>query len=130
MASRRQHRQWAGLGGAGLLSLAMLSCSGLEQRTGTLAPPRAIVALSESGGWAEDLTLPLGRSGGYHTLHVEVDGQRAGRWLRQHGVEIPLGNNDEVNATIELSPLTAIRPSDLEGADLPEEVERGQEVTL
>ena len=59
-----------------------------------------------------------------------LQSQRAGRWLRQHGVDIPLNNNDEVDATIELSPLTAIRPSDLESKNLPGEVKQGEEVAL
>ena len=60
----------------------------------------------------------------------QLQSQRAGRWLRQHGVEIPLRDNDDVDAVIELSPLTAIRPSDLENADLPQEVKQGEEVAL
>ena len=59
----------------------------------------------------------------------QLQSQRAARWLRQRGVEIPFDNDGNVEAVIELSPLTAIKPSDLEGVDLPK-VEPGEEVVL
>ncbi len=59
----------------------------------------------------------------------KLQSQRAGRWLRQQEVEVPLDDEGNVDAVIELSPLTAIRPSDLEKADLPK-VEKGREVAF
>ena len=40
---------------------------------------------------------------------------RAARWLRLRGVELPL-DGEEVDAVIELRPLTAIEPDDLKNA--------------
>ncbi len=56
--------------------------------------------------------------------------ERAARWLEARGVRIPRDSQNEVIATIEISPLTATDPSHLEGVDLPEEIEPGSEVAL
>jgi UDP-N-acetylglucosamine/UDP-N-acetylgalactosamine diphosphorylase len=59
-----------------------------------------------------------------------LQSQRAARWLASHGVEVPWGPDGDVDAVIELSHLTAIEPADLQGKDLPAEVQPGSEVVL
>ena len=55
--------------------------------------------------------------------------KRAARWLEANGVEIPY-KNGEVDAVIEISPLTALSAEDLQNADLPARITPGQEVLL
>lgn len=59
-----------------------------------------------------------------------LQSERAARWLERHGVEVPRGEGGELLAVIELSPLTAVSPDDLRGADLPPRIEPGEEVVL
>ena len=54
---------------------------------------------------------------------------RAARWLGLCGVELPL-DGEEVDAVIELRPLTAVEPDDLKNANLPERLEPGSKVLL
>jgi len=54
---------------------------------------------------------------------------RAARWLEANGVEIPY-RDSEVDAVIEISPLTALCAEDLRGVPLPKRIEPGQEVLL
>ena len=56
--------------------------------------------------------------------------ERAARWLAAHGVEIPRNAKGEVDAVIEISPLTALSAEDLAEAELPERIEPGQHVLL
>jgi UDP-N-acetylglucosamine/UDP-N-acetylgalactosamine diphosphorylase len=59
----------------------------------------------------------------------EIQTLRAARWLAAAGVEVPLRDGDTPDCTIELSPLTAIEPEDLDpGAITPPE--RGGRVCL
>ncbi len=55
---------------------------------------------------------------------------RAGRWLAQVGVTVPHDKQGAVDATIELSPLTAIEPDDLKQVDLPDRIDAGAKVAL
>lgn len=55
---------------------------------------------------------------------------RAARWLEAAGVEIPYTDDGEVDATIEISPMTAVCAEDLRGVDLPKSIEAGSVVTL
>ena len=55
---------------------------------------------------------------------------RAGRWLKQHDVEVPLTADGTPEATLEITPLTAIEVGDLADADLPERIEPGQEFVV
>lgn len=48
-----------------------------------------------------------------------LQSDRAGRWLRAAGVNVPMERDGSVNAVIELSPLTAIEPDDLKHTDEP-----------
>jgi UDP-N-acetylglucosamine/UDP-N-acetylgalactosamine diphosphorylase len=61
---------------------------------------------------------------------LQID--RAGRWLETAGVQVPWKTDQpgEVDALIELSPLTAVEPADLRGAKLPAKIERGQQIVL
>ena len=54
---------------------------------------------------------------------------RAARWLEASGVTVPY-KNGEVDAVIEISPLTALSADDLKDADLPARIEPGQHVLL
>ena len=55
---------------------------------------------------------------------------RAARWLELAGVQIPRKVDGTVDATIELSPMTALCAEDLEVHDLPESIEPGSAVVL
>ncbi len=55
--------------------------------------------------------------------------KRAARWLGAHGVTIPY-KDGEVDAVIEISPLTALSTEDLAGTDLPSQIEPGEVVLL
>jgi len=56
--------------------------------------------------------------------------ERAGHWLELHGVKVPRNKRGRVDAVIEISQLTAIESKDLDGVELPNEIERGSEVVL
>lgn len=64
----------------------------------------------------------------------EIQTARAARWLARAGVSIPtrIGTDDArtPDCTIELSPLTATEPEDIDGADLPRSIDPGSEVAL
>ena len=61
----------------------------------------------------------------------QAQSDRAGRWLEAAGVRIPW-KDGHVDATIDLSPLTAIEPEDLTVGDveLPAAISPGDQVTL
>ena len=54
---------------------------------------------------------------------------REARWLEANGVEVPY-RDGEVDAVIEISPLTALSAEDLGDAELPARIEPGQKVLL
>ncbi|MDH3584665.1 MAG: UDPGP type 1 family protein [Phycisphaerae bacterium] len=57
--------------------------------------------------------------------------ERAARWLESRGVQIPRRPDGETDARIEISPLTAIEPTDLEQiVDLPAAVEPAQTLLI
>jgi len=61
----------------------------------------------------------------------ELQTERAARWLEGAGVAVPRNSDGSVNATIELSPLTALSAEQLRGrGDLPEKIEPGASVIL
>ncbi len=60
----------------------------------------------------------------------QLQSQRAASWLQAAGVSIPTNDDGTVNATIELSPLTALCPADLIGKDLPDAIEPGASIQL
>lgn len=60
----------------------------------------------------------------------QLQTQRAARWLETHNVTIPRDADGNVNAKIEISPLTATTPEDLANADLPKEINPDESHTL
>ena len=66
----------------------------------------------------------------------EIQVERAARWLEAAGVYVPRSSDEECEcaplATIEISPLTALKAADLKraGVNLPREIEPGQRVVL
>lgn len=60
----------------------------------------------------------------------QIQSQRAANWLFSAGVKIPYNDDGSVNASIELSPLTALSPEDLMNEDLPDSIEPGASVKL
>lgn len=59
-----------------------------------------------------------------------IQSERNARWLEKRGVVIPRDAAGGVNATIEISPLTALSAEELPAADLPRAVRAGEEVVL
>ncbi len=59
-----------------------------------------------------------------------IQSERAARWLESLGVSIPRDAAGTVDATIEISPLTALGPEDLKDTDLPDSIEPGASIVL
>ncbi|MCH2148561.1 MAG: UTP--glucose-1-phosphate uridylyltransferase [Phycisphaerales bacterium] len=53
-----------------------------------------------------------------------------GLWLEQSGVDVPRDDQGHVDASVEISPLTAMKPDDLSRDQLPSHVDRGATVLL
>lgn len=60
----------------------------------------------------------------------QLQSQRAANWLSSAGVAIPINDDGSVNATIELSPLTALCPEDLVDQELPASIDHGASIQL
>lgn len=60
----------------------------------------------------------------------QLQTQRAANWLKTHGVEIPLDSKGQVDAIIEISPLTALEAADLKKIDLPKSIKPGESIVL
>lgn len=60
----------------------------------------------------------------------QLQSQRAANWLVSAGVSVPFNDDGSVNASIELSPLTALCQEDFAGKKLPASIEPGASVTL
>lgn len=56
--------------------------------------------------------------------------ERAARWLEANGVSVPRDGQGKVQATIEISSLTAIEPADLAGVTLPDAIAVNSETLL
>lgn len=62
---------------------------------------------------------------------VQLQVERAARWLKAVGVEVPRNAQGEVDAVIEITPLAAIEAADLRSAaQTPRKVERGSQVLI
>jgi len=61
---------------------------------------------------------------------ARIQSDRNGAWLEQHGVRVPRRADGHVDASIEVSPLTALEPADLSRLALPREVRAGEELSL
>lgn len=59
----------------------------------------------------------------------QIQSDRNGEWLRRLGVQIPQSNG-HVQAKIEINPLTALEPDDLQAVELPKVIQPQQEVVL
>ncbi|MDZ4831147.1 MAG: UDPGP type 1 family protein [Phycisphaerae bacterium] len=60
----------------------------------------------------------------------QLQSDRAGAWLESAGVTVPRRPDGHVDAKIEISPLTALEPSDLKKVALPKAIARGAEVVI
>lgn len=61
---------------------------------------------------------------------AQLQTQKAAGWLESVGVEIPKKADGTPDCVLEISPLTALEPGDLKGADLPNKIEAGERVAL
>jgi UDP-N-acetylglucosamine/UDP-N-acetylgalactosamine diphosphorylase len=59
-----------------------------------------------------------------------LQSRRAANWLEQAGVKIPRDADGNPQAVIELTHLTAIEPQDLQGIQLPDSIDAGDELLL
>jgi UDP-N-acetylglucosamine/UDP-N-acetylgalactosamine diphosphorylase len=80
----------------------------------------------------EDEFGPIKNAEGVDSAESSKQAQtaRAARWLESAGVTIPRKADGSVDATIEISPLTAIEASDLKDAALPAQIGAGSSVVL
>jgi UDP-N-acetylglucosamine/UDP-N-acetylgalactosamine diphosphorylase len=60
----------------------------------------------------------------------QLQTERAAAWLEAQGVSVPRDDAGQVSAIIEISPLTALGPADLDGQELPASIEPGAELAL
>jgi UDP-N-acetylglucosamine/UDP-N-acetylgalactosamine diphosphorylase len=60
----------------------------------------------------------------------EIQTLRAARWLSTCGVEIPLGAQGRPDCTLEISPLTAMGPEDLDPSKCPAKIDRSATLAL
>jgi UDP-N-acetylglucosamine/UDP-N-acetylgalactosamine diphosphorylase len=60
----------------------------------------------------------------------QLQSEKAARWLEKHGVKIPRNADGKVDASIEISPLTATHWEDLAKVKLPAEIKPGESVQL
>ncbi|MCK4872106.1 MAG: UDPGP type 1 family protein [Phycisphaerales bacterium] len=61
---------------------------------------------------------------------AQIQSNRNGAWLKACGVAIPHRDNGDVDAVIEISPLTALEASDLRNTQLPSKIKRGATIAL
>ncbi len=60
----------------------------------------------------------------------QLQSQRAANWLIANGVSVPTNPDGSINATIELSPLTALCPEDLDSKALPDAIQPNSSIKL
>jgi UDP-N-acetylglucosamine/UDP-N-acetylgalactosamine diphosphorylase len=60
----------------------------------------------------------------------QLQTERAAQWLAEHGVTVPRRNDGQVDAVIEISPLTAIESRDLANISLPDNIKPGETIIL
>jgi UDP-N-acetylglucosamine/UDP-N-acetylgalactosamine diphosphorylase len=56
--------------------------------------------------------------------------ERAARWLEARGVKLPRDGRGRVDATLEISALTAVEQDDLKAVTLPESIDAGEQLLL
>ena len=60
----------------------------------------------------------------------QIQSNRNGKWLEANGTQVPRDADSNVQATIEISPLTALELDDLKNAELPTTIDKDAEVSL
>ena len=60
----------------------------------------------------------------------QLQQERRGAWIEANGVSVPRTDDGQVDAAIELSPLTALDREDLARVRLPAAIKRGESVVL
>jgi UDP-N-acetylglucosamine/UDP-N-acetylgalactosamine diphosphorylase len=60
----------------------------------------------------------------------EIQTERAARWLRAAGVEVPTRTDGKADCVLEISPFTALDAGDLRGGQLPGVIPRGASMIL
>lgn len=58
---------------------------------------------------------------------ARIQTERAARWLERAGVSVPRRPDGQPDCTLEISPLTAMRPEDLNAGRLPKSIQPGAE---
>jgi len=61
---------------------------------------------------------------------MQLQSERAARWLRAKGVDVVKDDDGWVDAQIELRPVTAVDPEDLVDLELPEKIVKGEQILL
>ena len=61
---------------------------------------------------------------------ILMQSERSARWLESRGVTVARKANGQIDALIDISPLTAIDPDDLDGLDLPKSVGAGESFAI
>ena len=69
-----------------------------------------------------------GRDSAQSSAHLQTE--RAAAWLEAVGVRVPRRPDGSPDCTLEISPLTALEPADLRGADLPRAIKPGESIAL
>ncbi len=80
----------------------------------------------------ENEFAPIKNASGVDSVKTsaQIQSNRNGGWLEAHNVKVPRREDGDVDAVIEISPLTALEASDLAGRELPGDVERGAKLAL
>jgi UDP-N-acetylglucosamine/UDP-N-acetylgalactosamine diphosphorylase len=80
----------------------------------------------------EDEFAPIKNASGVDSVETsaQIQSKRNARWLEAHNVRVPRRDDGEVDALIEISPLTALESRDLAGRELPSDIERGSRISL
>ena len=60
----------------------------------------------------------------------QIQTERAARWLERAGVKVPRDDQGKALCSIEISPLAAMEPEDLQGQQLPKALQAGEEFVL
>lgn len=61
---------------------------------------------------------------------VQIQSERNARWLASHGVKIPRRADGQIDARIDISPMTAIESADLTDVEIPKSIKPAAEVSL
>jgi UDP-N-acetylglucosamine/UDP-N-acetylgalactosamine diphosphorylase len=75
---------------------------------------------------------PIKNASGVDSVETsaQIQSNRNGGWLETVGVTVPRKGDGDVDAVIEISPLTALEPDDLRGKAIPDVINPGATVSL